>query len=531
MANALIIHKDWLPTEQRTKLAAQYVRMSTDHQRYSIENQAAAIAAYAQTNGLTIVHTYRDEGISGLRIRNRMGLRRLIEDVQSGRAEFGHLLVYDVSRWGRFQDIDESAHYEFICKQSGVKIAYCAEQFDNDGSLVSNIVKNIKRVMAAEFSRELGVKVHAGCCRMAGLGYKMGGGIGYGLERLAVDHGSQWKGILKPGERKFLTTDHVRILPGSDEQKAELRQIFNSFVEGSTQAEIIRDLNRRGVPSRNGLPWNSNKMCALLRNEAYIGNMVWNRYSTKLGDKRTKNPQQQWIRNEGCIEPIVDRETFLQANKILNESRVYLSEEEMLRRLRKVMAKEGCLNMKIIDSAPGLPSSSTYAKHFGTLQGAYRLIGYTGSKYCNRLDAGRPWIDLNKQHAAQLREEFEKRGKRVTFDSSTRCLRIDDAVNVGFAVGKWRKYVGRRVRWPLVRRVRPTDGWVVAMRLIEGNASVLDYILVPAASFTRRLLWLSEHNLKRHKVVAFQSFDELVRSLVRRVSAKSVVAVRSKICR
>lgn len=505
--------------------------MSTDHQRYSIENQAAAIAAYAQTNGLTIVHTYRDEGISGLRIKNRMGLRSLIEDVQSGRAEFGHLLVYDVSRWGRFQDIDESAHYEFVCKQGGVKIAYCAEQFDNDGSLVSNIVKNIKRVMAAEFSRELGVKVHAGCSRMAGLGYKMGGGIGYGLERLAVDQGLQQKGILKPGERKFLTTDHVRLLPGSDEEKAEIRQIFDKYVKGNSQAEIIRDLNRRGVPSSNQLPWNSNKMCALLRNEAYIGNMLWNRHSSKLGGKSTRNPKEQWIRSEGCIEPIVDLETFLHANKILNESRVYLSEEEMLRRLRKVLAKEGSLSIKIIDSAPSLPSSSTYAKHFGTLQDAYRLIGYTGSKYCNRLDAGRPWIDLSKRHAAQLREDFEKHGKHVTFEPSTRCLRINDAVSIGFAVGKWRKYVGRRVRWPLVRRVRPTDGWVVAMRLVEGNTSVLDYILVPAASFTYRLLWLSEHNLKRHKVVVFQTFDELARSLVRRVSAKSKASARSKLCR
>src|SRR5262249_26155915 len=154
------------------------------------------------------------------------------------------------------------------------------------------------------------------------------------------------------------------ILPGSDEQKAEIRQIFAKFIQGSTQADIIRDLNRRGVLSRNGRPWNSNMMGALLRNEAYIGNMVWNRISDRLGGKRTYNPKEQWIRNEGCIEPIVDRETFRQANKILNESRVYLSEEEMLRRLRKVLAKEGSLNMKIINSAPGLPSSSTYAKHF-----------------------------------------------------------------------------------------------------------------------------------------------------------------------
>jgi DNA invertase Pin-like site-specific DNA recombinase len=136
--------------------------MSTELQRYSIENQAAAIAAYAQDKNLTIVRTFRDEGRSGLRIKGRPGLAELIEDVESGRADFDRVLVYDVSRWGRFQDVDESAHYEFVCKQKGIEVAYCAEQFDNDGGLLSSIVKNIKRVMAAEYSRELSVKVHAG---------------------------------------------------------------------------------------------------------------------------------------------------------------------------------------------------------------------------------------------------------------------------------------------------------------------------------------------------------------------------------
>src|SRR6266550_223764 len=155
MANALVVRKTQVPTSQKTFRAAQYVRMSTDYQRYSIENQAAAIAAYAQLHDLSIVRTYRDEGESGLKIRNRRGLIQLLDDVRSGHADFDHILVYDVSRWGRFQDVDESAHYEFICKQAGIKVAYCAEQFDNDGSMISHIMKNIKRVMAAEYSREL----------------------------------------------------------------------------------------------------------------------------------------------------------------------------------------------------------------------------------------------------------------------------------------------------------------------------------------------------------------------------------------
>src|SRR5947207_9373206 len=104
MANALIIRESFLPSSHKTHRAAQYVRMSTDYQRYSIENQAAVIAAYAQLHNLSIVRTYRDEGESGLKIKNRAGLTQLLEHARSGNADFGHILVYDVSRWGRFQD-------------------------------------------------------------------------------------------------------------------------------------------------------------------------------------------------------------------------------------------------------------------------------------------------------------------------------------------------------------------------------------------------------------------------------------------
>jgi DNA invertase Pin-like site-specific DNA recombinase len=90
--------------------AAEYVRMSTEHQKYSTENQAEAIRRYADQRGIQIVRTYADEGKSGLKLDGRDALKRLIDDVQNGRAEFEAILVYDVSRWGRFQDADESAY-------------------------------------------------------------------------------------------------------------------------------------------------------------------------------------------------------------------------------------------------------------------------------------------------------------------------------------------------------------------------------------------------------------------------------------
>src|SRR3974390_3500337 len=93
--------------------AAQYLRMSTEHQQYSIANQSAAIALYAAAHNLGIVHSFVDGGKTGVTIKRRRGLQDLLDVVESGVADFGVVIVYDVSRWGRFPDSDESAHYEF----------------------------------------------------------------------------------------------------------------------------------------------------------------------------------------------------------------------------------------------------------------------------------------------------------------------------------------------------------------------------------------------------------------------------------
>jgi DNA invertase Pin-like site-specific DNA recombinase len=152
--------------------------MSTEHQKYSTKNQSDTIQRYAEQRGFALVRTYEDSGKSGLRLDGRDALKRLIDDVRSGATDFNAILVYDISRWGRFQDADESAYYEFICKEAGIAVHYCAEQFENDGSLSATIIKSMKRAMAGEYSRELSVKVFAGQCRLIGLGFRQGGMAG-----------------------------------------------------------------------------------------------------------------------------------------------------------------------------------------------------------------------------------------------------------------------------------------------------------------------------------------------------------------
>ena len=126
-------------------------------------------------------------------------LQQLIKDVESGSADFTIILVYDVSRWGRFQDADESAYYEYRCRRAGIQVPYCAEQFENDGSPVSTIVKGVKRAMAGEYSRELSAKVFAGQCRLIELGFRQGGPAGFGLRRVLIDQNGSIKARVEPG--------------------------------------------------------------------------------------------------------------------------------------------------------------------------------------------------------------------------------------------------------------------------------------------------------------------------------------------
>ena len=275
------------PTKVR---AAQYVRMSTEHQQYSTDNQSSAIAIYAEKRGFEIVRTYADEGKSGLNIGGRPSLRALLDDVEAGRADFEALLVYDVSRWGRFQDPDEAASYELRLRRAGVQVHYCAEQFENDGSIGSSIIKTVKRAMAGEYSRELSVKVFAGQANLIRLGYRQGGAAGYGLRRLLVDQNRNAKSTLNRVEHKSIATDRVILVPGPAEEIAVVREVYRRFVEdGDGEAQIALDLNARRIRTDLGRAWTRGTVHQLLINEKYIGNNVWARTSFKLKGEHVEN--------------------------------------------------------------------------------------------------------------------------------------------------------------------------------------------------------------------------------------------------
>ena len=238
--------------------AAAYVRMSTEHQKYSTDHQLSAIRAYAAEHGFTITRVYADEGISGLNIEKRTGLKTLLDEARRGAADYCAVLVYDVSRWGRLQDIDQSAFYEYLCRGNGVDVLYCAETFPNDQKPISAIIKAVRRAEAADYSRDLSNKVSNGQCNLARRGYSQGAPPRYGLKHVLVrDDGRPFKDFRRRTKGK-LHGCHVELAPGPKAEVRVVKDVFRQYLKlGRTVSQIARNLNSRGHRTRQGCLWNA----------------------------------------------------------------------------------------------------------------------------------------------------------------------------------------------------------------------------------------------------------------------------------
>ncbi len=481
-------------TSSKSVRAAQYARMSTEHQKYSTENQAEAMQLYAARRGIEIVRTYTDAGKSGLSLDGRDGLKQLIGDVQNGKTDFTTILVYDISRWGRFQDADESAYYEYICKRAGITVQYCAEQFENDGSPVSTIVKGVKRAMAGEYSRELSVKVFTGQCRLIELGYRQGGPSGYGLRRRLIDQAGAPKGELTRGEHKSIQTDRVVLIPGPPEEVETVRWMYRSFVEGKVEREIADKLNERGLTTDLGRPWTRGTVHQILINEKYIGNNVWNRGSFKLKRKRVRNDEEMWIRAEGAFASIVDKAVFEAAQTIIRERSHKLSDKEMLDALEQLLQNRGYLSGLVIDETDRLPSSSAYQGRFGSLLRAYKLIGFTPDHDYRYIEINRALRRMHPQIVTDTIAGIQNAGGWVQQDSATDLLTINDEFKVSIVLVRCFTTTAGSLRWHIRFDVGLWPDITVAIRMDQQNREPLDYYLLPRIDMTKPRLRLAENN-------------------------------------
>lgn len=506
------------PTTAGPAPAAQYVRMSTEHQQYSTENQMDTMRRFAEARRMEIVRTYSDAARSGLNLEGREGLRQLLRDVESGRADYTEILVYDVSRWGRFQDADESAYYEYICKRANIRVHYCAEQFENDGSLSSSLLKTIKRTMAGEYSRELSVKVFAGQCRLIELGFRQGGPAGYGLRRQLIDRDRNPKGLLLAGEHKSIQTDRVILVPGPEGEVAVVREIYDRFTQDRrTESEIALWLNARGVLTDLGRLWTRATVHQLLTNPKYVGSNVYNRRSFKLKQKRVENPPDIWVRREGAFESIITLEQFAEALAIVTSRHRHFTDEQLLACLKQLLARFGTLSGILIDETDDMPSSMAYRHRFGSLIGAYELIGYTPVRDYRYLEINRALRELHRRQCTSIVDELQQNGARVRKDPVSGLLTINEEFTSSLVLARCRETPAGNHRW-LVRLENSLDPDVtIAARLRVGNQEILDYYLLPSMDALVDELRLAPENGIVLDVHRFENLSFLI-SMARRVA-------------
>lgn len=467
--------------------AAQYLRMSTDHQQYSIENQSVAIQKYAELHDFEIVHTYADAARSGVTLNRRTGLQRLLADVVSGSRAYRAILVYDVSRWGRFQDTDEAAHYEFLCKSAGVPVHYCAETFSNDGTIPSLIMKALKRAMAGEYSRELGEKVFAGQKRLAQLGFKLGGRAGYGLRRMLVSPSRLPKQMLAFGERKSIATDRVILVPGPDEEVQCVRDIFGMLIsEKRTVYAIACELNRRGIPYADS-KWDYQAVNNILTHPKYAGFCVFARSSRKLYTPAIKLPKSHWVLTPGAFQPVVDGETFNQAQSVLEERTINRSDEEVLDMLRRLLASKERLSLQLIHNCPETPSPSTYRRRFGSLRRAYALIGYGHPDQFRSMDLRHKTLALRDELIDRIVRLFPERISILRRSGRWRSrLRISGGPIVSVLVARSLKPLEHRMRWQVDPHGAERKYVTLLARLTEDNSALSDFHIFRSIDRKRR---------------------------------------------
>jgi DNA invertase Pin-like site-specific DNA recombinase len=490
-----------------TNRAVMYVRMSTESQDYSTDHQRAKIREYAALHGISIIREYVDDGKSGLDIKGRAGLSSLIRDVQSAKPDFSHIIVYDISRWGRFQDIDEAAYHEHTCRRAGIQVIYCGERFSNDGGLYSSLLKSMKRVMAAEYSRDLSEKVFAAQCRFIEMGFKQGGHAGFGLRRLAIKACGTPRAILEHGETKFSATDRVVLVWGPHDEVTTVRRIYSLYLENSfSEADIVRLLNAENVPNEWGRPWTYDMVNTILTNVKYYGALAFNRRTCKLSTPRTRNAPEKWVVNPTAFEGIVTRELFeeVQAERARRMRRY--NPAELITLLQGCYQRHGKISAKVIAEDPTLPDPQLFVRAFGSLVLAYDAAGF--SRCRTYTFAGRIKLSgVRKRLLAQVELLSQAAGATVERTQERYTLLLNGSLRVRVEVAiPYNPRVGSR-NWRIF--AKPGIDFIITGRLDGETGEIIDYFLAPVVDLAAGPIYLKESNLERYALMRFTSLDAM----------------------
>lgn len=496
---------------------AQYLRMSTDHQQYSLHNQSEYIKDYAEKNNMEIAYTYDDAGKSGVSIIGRHSLQQLLSDVEQKKIDIQAVLFYDVSRFGRFQNSDEAAYYSFLFERNGVDLIYCSEPIPTkDFPLESSVILNIKRSSAAYHSRNLSEKVFIGQVNLIKLGYHQGGMAGYGLRRLLVDENGIAKEILGFRKRKSIQTDRVILIPGPKNEIKIVNSIYDLFIDDNMPEFIIAErLNEQNIPAENGTLWTRAKIHQILTNKKYIGNNIYNKTSSKLKSRLVKNPKNEWVRCDKAYKPIISKKKYNKAQEIIQLRSVHLTNDELLEKLKQKLESNGKLSGFIIDEDDTGPSSSVYRTRFGGLLRAYTLIGYKPEHDYSYIQINEALRSFYSGIIEDFKGEILKSNCYIDEYKYAPMLYINDELLISVLITKCTPMKSGKLRWKVRFDNSQKADITIVIRMDSQNISPLDFYIIPKIENEYSKMCMTETNNIRLDLYRFDNLDKLLQIITR----------------
>jgi DNA invertase Pin-like site-specific DNA recombinase len=366
------------PTDIRAKAIAYYRHSAEDRQENSIPIQKEQVRRFAEEHGVKIIEEFEDAGKSGLTAERRDGFKKMIEKIAIDPG-FEFVLALDVSRWGRFQNVDLFPYYKCICNQYGKEVVFTSIGMPKTDDLSQFLRLQLEGYLAAEYSRVLSDKVFKGCVKIVEQGFHAGGMPPYGLHRLLVDEQRNPVQILERGQRKSIQNQRVKLVPGDKDEVRKIERIFADFVrKKKSPLEIATTLNEENIPSPGKKKWSSGSIRSILTNESYIGTIVYNKTGQRLLSKTKRNPKAEWIRNENAFPPTVNRKLFDQAQAIFKKQREEYfkkhSVEDMVSRLKSLYDRFGFVTARQISSRKDMLSPGAYTQKFHSLGMAFQKM-------------------------------------------------------------------------------------------------------------------------------------------------------------
>jgi hypothetical protein len=183
--------------------------------------------------------------------------------------------------------------------------------------------------------------------------------------------------------------------------------------------------------------------------------------------------------------------------------------------LRRLLQEQGALTQKLVDEAPDVSCSVTYARRFGSLSEAFEKIGYSGSRL-GRIGTRRTVRNLRDEVIRQIVAANPTGIARVQPDGHFRPrLRIYESL-VSVVVCRCLESDDGDFRWGLGPILGEPSRAALVIRLNPGNQSVMDLFVVPETHPRSRYeLRIDDPKLRRGKklscVADFSSAIDLMR--------------------